>query len=168
MNENPDAMPVSEPGRADVPPPDVPLTSSAQRYLDQTRPWARFLSIMTFLMAAFMTLAGITMIVLGIGPRFVPSGPGRFGSLGSVEGATGGLFYIVLAILYLAPGVFLSRYASAIRVLEMTRSPQALEDALRNQKSFWRYIGILTIIGLIFTAAVIAVGLILLVLFTRR
>jgi len=168
MNENPDAMPVSEPGSADVPPTEVHLTSNAQRYLDQTRPWARFLSIMTFLMAAFMTLAGIAMILMGIGPRFIPAGQGRFGSLGSVEGATSGLFYIMLAILYLAPGVFLSRYASAIRVLEVTRSPQALEDALRSQKSFWRYIGILTIIGLILTAAVIVVGLILLVLFTRR
>jgi hypothetical protein len=162
MNENPDAF---------VPAADIPLTSTAKQYLDQTRPWVKFMSIMIFISSAVMIVAAILMVTVGLGPRFIPQGQGRLGSIGAM-GFIGNLaaafFYILLAILYVVPGVFLWRFAGAIKILEMSRSPQALEEALGNQKSFWRYVGILTIVGLIFAAALIAMSLVFLILFMRR
>jgi ABC-type glycerol-3-phosphate transport system permease component len=120
----------------------IPLTSVAQQYLNQTRPWARFISIMIFIGAAFMVLAGLAMVMAGLIARETfQSLPGG--------GPILGLFYFALAVLYIAPGVFLSRYASAIKLLKSNRSAEVLEDALKQQKSFWRYMGILTVIGLI-------------------
>jgi len=44
----------------------VGLTPLAQHYLDQTRPWVRFMSIMTFASAGLMLLAGLMMLLVGV------------------------------------------------------------------------------------------------------
>ena len=44
----------------------VSLTPLAQHYLDQTRPWVRFMSIMTFASAGLMLLAGLMMLLVGV------------------------------------------------------------------------------------------------------
>ncbi len=121
------------------------FTELAQQYLDQTSPWVRFISILTFIGAAFMVLASLGMIAAGLSRGL---GLGRFSPLGGIEAAILGIFYIGLACLYIAPGVFLYRYASAIRTLKAGPTARVLEDALRHQKSFWRYVGILSAIAL--------------------
>ena len=67
------------------------------------------------------------------------------------------LFYVALAGVYIAPGLYLSRYANAIKRLKADSTAAGLEETLKHQKSFWRFIGILTAIGLV--VAVVAVGL---------
>jgi hypothetical protein len=117
----------------------ISLTPTAQHYLDQTKPWVRFFSIMIFIGAAFCALAGVLVVIMGaLASEAVRSMPG---------GPLLGLFYVALAVLYIPPGVFLSRYAGAIRSLKSNLDAQSLEDAMRHQKTFWRYVGILTIIG---------------------
>jgi hypothetical protein len=44
----------------------VGLTPLAQQYLDQTRPWVRFMSIMTFASAGLMLLAALMMLLVGV------------------------------------------------------------------------------------------------------
>jgi hypothetical protein len=134
--------------------PGIALTSEAQQYLNQTRPWARFVSIMMFIGSGFAALLGLGMIVLGAVGGFTPSG--RTGSampFGSTIGLIPiGLFYLAMAVVfYLIPGVFLAQYAGAIRSLETNPSAEALETILKSQKTFWKYVGILIIVGLILT-----------------
>jgi len=82
-------------------------------------------------------------------------GPGPFGS------ATGfgvmALVYVLLAFVYVAPGAYLARYATAIKRLKANSTAGGLEDALKHQKSFWRFAGIVTAIGIV--VAVVVVGL---------
>jgi len=134
------------------------LTPQARLYLDQTRPWVRFMSIVTFVCAGLMAVLAFVMLVLGVAGGLAGGDRGGFGPLG---GAIGGgllaLLYLSLACVYIAPGLFLSRYAGAIKRLQTTCSAAVLEDALKHQKSFWRFIGILTIIGII--VGVIVTGL---------
>jgi TonB family protein len=153
MDENPDAMPETGSGITGFIPADISLTAAAQQFLYQTGSWARFMSVMIFIWSAVMALSGLGTIMLSIGSR-IPLGPRQF-SLFPVGYTALGAFYILFAILYVAPGVFLFRYAGAIGMLRMSRSAQALEDAFRNQKSFWRYVGILTIIHIVLGAILI-------------
>jgi anti-sigma-K factor RskA len=67
------------------------------------------------------------------------------------------LLYVALACVYIAPGLYLSRYANAIKRLKVNSTAAGLEEALKHQKSFWRFIGILTAISL--AVAVVVVGL---------
>jgi hypothetical protein len=133
----------------------IVLTQLAQQYLDQTRPWVRFMSILVFVGAAMMAVAGLVMMALiMVGGLGVARGTSPFGAIG---GVVVGVFYLALACLYIAPGVYLHRYAGAINQLKATRAAGTLEDALRHQRSFWRFVGIMSIIG-------IAIGMIAMVL----
>lgn len=134
---------------------DVLLTDKGYKFLNQTRPWARFMSIMVFIGAAFMMLGAATMFVLGLTGNLVGARSEIFRQMpGGILSL--GVLYAITGILYIPPGVFLARYATAIKNLESLRTSPALEKALKYQKSFWRYVGILTVIGLIVAAAFIA------------
>ena len=147
-------MPASQPdaGPAQAV-PTVVLSQQGLTFLDQTRPWVRFLSIMAFIGVALMALAAVAMIAIamsGMMSRNVPGNP--LGAAGVVAAA---FFYLMIACLYIAPGVFLFRYASAIARLKESYASEALEDALRNQKSLWRFVGILTVIALVIMVLVV-------------
>ena len=151
MAENPPTS-ISESGSAVLGPipTDVQLTSAAQQHLNQTGPWVRFMSILMFIGSGFMILAGVFIMLLGLVGMSSRFGPMGTGALPSGVGILLGPAYILMSLLvYLFPGLFLSRYASAIRRLRLSQSALALEDALKNQKSFWRYVGIMTAIMLI-------------------
>jgi hypothetical protein len=157
MNEQPtDHVPIRESG-VDTPGGMVVLTPLAQHYLDQTRPWVRFVSVLTFVVAGFMALAGVIMLLVALFGGFAARSAGGLGLRGAVGGAVLACFYLVLASVYIAPGVYLARYASAIERLRATGNAGVLEDALKHQKSLWRFVGIVTAISL----AVAVVGMVL-------
>ena len=134
------------------------LTPLAQQYLDETRPWVRFMSIVIFVMSGLMALMGLVMVLVGIFGGLAAGNTGGLGPLGSAIGmGVMALFYLALACVYIAPGVYLSRYAAAIQRLKANSTAGGLEDALKHQKSFWRFVGILTAVGLV--VGVVAVGL---------
>lgn len=156
MNENPIEPEITQRmDLEDIRPEEILLTPDGQKFLNQTRPWARFLSIMVFIGAAFTLLGALTVMLVTMTGSLFDAGIGAFG-LAAGEGFIIGLLYLAMGILYLPPGIFLSRYASAIKNLESTPTSLTLEQALKYQKSFWRYVGILTVIVLIVTAAIIA------------
>ena len=137
-----DAIPV--PPIPQVPPAPPVITSPMVEYLRQTKPWVRFISILGFIGTAFLLLAGLFLMV---GSGFLSS---RFGSaLGGVPTALIGLIYVVLGALYIIPVVFLFRYATGIQKALTMDLISGMEDALRSQKSFWRFVGILMLILLI-------------------
>jgi hypothetical protein len=126
------------------------LTPRAQQYLEETRPWVRFISTVIFVGAGFMVLMGVGLVAFSVFGGLAARNTTRLGALGSAIGAGMlALVYVVLAFVYIAPGVYLARYASAIKRLRVNGTAAGLEDALKHQKSFWRFAGILTAIGLI-------------------
>ena len=136
----------------------VGLTQLAHQYLDQTRPWVRLMSVMAFVAAGVMVLVGVSMLLAALFGGFAARNAGGLGPLGSAIGvAMMALLYIVLAFVYIAPGVYLARYAGAIKLLRANGDAGALEDALKHQKSFWRFVGILTVVGV----ALAVVGMVL-------
>jgi len=134
---------------------DVCLSEKGRKYFSQTRPWVRFLSIILFICIGCMVLGGLMILLVGMTGSLLGSSNPIYDMM---PGGTFvvGLVYIILAILYAAPAVFLSRYASAIKNLQAEPSSQVLEGAIKYQKSFWRYIGVLTVVSLVIMAAAIA------------
>jgi hypothetical protein len=59
----------------------------------------------------------------------------------------------------LPPVIFLNKYASRIAEAEGTRTPEDLARALEAQKSFWRYVGIFTLVMLCLYALLFVVGI---------
>lgn len=121
--------------------------------LKDTTPWVKFLSSVCFVVAAFVFLGGIITFA---GFSLAPAGSKYPGFIGPIAGV---LEIVMAGFFYLIPGVFLLRYGNAI-----TRIPAsgqaAMEDALRQQKSLWKYVGIFTIVLLAFYVVCI-IGLII-------
>jgi uncharacterized membrane protein len=101
------------------------------------------MSVMVFIGAGIAVIVAVVMLALAFGSSEATNTP----LMGTAGRSVTAVMYLAIALLYVAPGVFLSRYASAIGRLAQDRSVAALEDALEHQRSFWRYAGTLTLIG---------------------
>jgi hypothetical protein len=113
--------------------PNAP-TELVLAHLKATRPWVMMISVLCFFGAVLMCLAGLGMMVVG-----ALSG---LSSSTSAMPAWLGLIYLPFGLLYVYPGMKLWSYASAIGRLLQTQSLTDLEDALGQQKSFWKFCGI--------------------------
>jgi len=117
---------------------NIPVTPLMLEYLRATKPWVRLISIIMFVMVGLTFLAGFMLF-------FIPSGPAMRGG-GAFFGPIVGIIYFIFGGLYLFPAYFLHQYASSINDLLNGGGDSALENALGSQKSFWRFVGILTLI----------------------
>jgi len=117
--------------------------SRAADMLRQTKPWVRVISVLMFIAAALMVLAGF--FIVGIGASRAPVG----------IGAAAGIVYIVMAVLYVIPAVFLWMYADRIGIFLRQRSLNSLATALQAQKSFWKFVGVVALIVICIYAVVI-------------
>jgi hypothetical protein len=88
---------------------------------------------MGFIVTAFLLLAAVATFALG---TFADVGPAGLISL----------IYVVVAAVYVFASLHLWRYRSAIKLMQQGYGVHALADALRHQKSFWKLIGIISVI----------------------
>lgn len=123
---------------------NIPVTPLMVDHLRATRPWVMLISIVMFIAAGFMVLAGLAMMFM---PS--PQGMGGFGF-----GPVVGIIYLLMSALYIAPAYLLLKYASSIKDLLNGGGDVAMENALGSQKSFWRYSGIVTLILIVIYALI--------------
>ncbi|MDE2236027.1 MAG: hypothetical protein KGK44_10870 [Gammaproteobacteria bacterium] len=114
------------------------LTEAGLQHLNKTSPWVKFIAVLAFVGTTIMLLMGLVFLVMGLGA-------------GNPSFMAGGLLYLVITlIICLIPGILMWRYSKAIGRIPDDGQP-ALEDALARQKSFWKYMGIYTIVILVIT-----------------
>jgi hypothetical protein len=128
------------------------LTETMLFYLKGASPWLRFVGIAGFIMLGLYALIGLTMI---IGVRSFGSPiPGWSGVLG----AGFGVFYLGAIALMFFPVLFIFQFGRKINSYVHTGNEEDLEQAFKNNKSFWKFMGILSIISLGFLAITILFG----------
>jgi hypothetical protein len=126
---------------------DIKVTPLMVEHLRATRPWVKFLAILGFISVGLMFLGGLIMMAALSSVRGVGATPAI------------GLLYWLFALLYIAPAIFLNRYATAIRELLQGGGAPPMEKALESQKSFWRYVGILTVVLLCIYALIFVIAI---------
>ena len=120
------------------------VSEAAIQQLVGTRPWVIFFAVMMFIGSGFQVLGALGMAMMGgrssmAGSRGASPFPAGIGfAIAAV--------YLVLAIVYVFPGVKLVQYAGAISRLVRTRQESDLVMALDRQRSFWKLVGILMIV----------------------
>ena len=106
-------------------------------------PWTRFFSIMAFIGAGFMLLAGLFMLVMGIvGGAFAEEMGGGILLIGMAA------LYIVLAAVYVPAAIYLFRCAGGAAAIRRGDLVGGMEQVLTSQRAFWKFIGIVTIVML--------------------
>ena len=70
------------------------------------------------------------------------------------------LVYIIAAIVMIFPNIYLFNCAREINQFCLLNDPESLETAFEMQKKYWKYLGILAIIYLLFILIAILIGII--------
>jgi len=124
----------------------------SKAHLADAARWAKFLAIMGFIVCGLIVIVGI----------FAGSVLESFSSTRRYEGfdsnveMTRGLgivatvFYILIAVLYFFPCLFLFNFASKMKTALLSNDQDVLNSSFQNLKKTFRYIGVLSIIVLSF------------------
>jgi hypothetical protein len=115
------------------------ITPGIAEMLRQTRPWVLFLAILGFIGCGLFVLVGLFAMLASAASSY--SRHSEFALLGM-------LIYLLLAVLYFVPSYYLLKYGGGIRRFLDSGQAAEMENALSYQKSFWRFVGIMTIIVL--------------------
>ena len=134
------------------------LTPGILQSLAATKPWVQFCSVLGFIGAGFFILIGLIMM----------AGGAVGGATGGTAAASmmgfqvmGGIMYLLFAMLYLIPSIKLWKYGSSIYRLLSGNSVADLENALEQQRGFWKFVGIMIIIGMaLMVVAIIGMALV--------
>ena len=140
------------------------LTETMLLYLKGASPWLRFVGIIGFIGSVLVLLWGISMFIfiplIGRSWDQIPGYESFGGIMGAAFGAMMVVFCIIGALLLFIPALFLYKTGGRIRVYLRTGMDQDLEQAFKNNKSFWKFIGIVCIIHLAFLPLLIIGGVI--------
>lgn len=126
-----------------------PITKS---HLIETARWARFLAIVGFIFLGLMVVAGIwlsTVMASDFGRLDNEYGRNTSGMF-AYMGAGIIVFYVIAAVIMFFPLLFLMRFANKVRTALAANDQEILNTSFQNLKAYFRYLGIITIIVLVF------------------
>lgn len=116
------------------------VTENTKKYLKTMASWTTFMAVLGFISIAFLVLASIIMLVMGkksIGSAAIPF-QGFYSFMG--------LFYIVFAVMYIFPNLFLLRFSQKTKNALVNQDTNGLEEGVKNMKSYWKFMGIMIIV----------------------
>lgn len=122
------------------------LGNAVSEPLGRTRPWMKFIAIVGFIACGLLVLESLFMI---FGLSVAPTADQRLphGAIVLII-----LLYLLGAVFtYLIPSVLLMRAAQALDGIEQKGSLETLAEASERQRRFWKYCGILMIVGICLT-----------------
>lgn len=116
--------------------------------LQRTKPWVRFIGVLMWLVVGFMLLGGVGVVVAGLaGLGSAVAGGGGAREAGLMMGVA--TVYALMAVLYIYPVLKIWKFGSSIGRLVASRDPRDLVAALDQQRAFWKFVGIVTLIGMV-------------------
>jgi uncharacterized membrane protein (DUF485 family) len=129
------------------------LTSASKSFLKETVKWARFLSIIGFILIVLMLLfAAFSSTIFNMAAKVQP---GISESLGLLLAIT----YLVLSIIYFFPVYYLLQFSSKMKKALATKNDETLASAFKMLKYHYKFIGVFTIITLSLYALLFIVSL---------
>lgn len=123
-------------------PQKLEITDEITEQLQGAAKWAKFLAILGFVFIGFLVLVGF---MLSIFMTLLPASP--FLQL-PFPGFLFGLIYLLLALVYFFPILYLFRFSTNTKQAISAREPQKMLKAFENLRSHYRYIGIVMIVML--------------------
>jgi hypothetical protein len=132
------------------------LTEVMVSHLGAAAPWIRFIGVLGYVGCGFTVLMGLGCIIAG------PAAGSLFNRWGGVVGMVSlGIIYIALGVLLFFPAMFAYNFGVRIRNYLRSSSEYELEEAFKNNRSLWKFLGILAIVELALLPILIIVGLII-------
>lgn len=111
-------------------------------HLSETAKWARFLSVVGFVLLGLFLLGGIAVALFTDRPFDTYNGNSAF----SVFGVGMSFAFLFAGVIWFFPLLFLFRFASRMKAALNGNDQNALNTSFQNLKICFRYVGIITII----------------------
>jgi ATP/ADP translocase len=135
-----------------------PMTKN---HLGDAARWAKFLAIIGFIVCGLIVIIGI--FAGSILENFSSNRYEGFNSNAQVNtkgfGVMAAVLYILIALLYFFPCLFLFNFASKMKTALLSNDQDTLNSSFQNLKKTFRYVGVLTIIVLSFYLIAMVIGL---------
>lgn len=121
------------------------IDSVTAGYLKETASWAKLLAIVGMIGCVFLVLGGI---MASVAVTTVSSEMSREigGGATAAMGAFMLIFYVLIAVIYFFPCLYLLRFSNHIKNAITANDQMGLNEGLRNLKATFRFLGIVTII----------------------
>ena len=138
------------------------IDPAAKSYLHDAARWAKFLAIVGFVMCALILVfgffAGSFYNEVYTSNRYEGFNPDvKVDRKAVAIGA--GIWYSIIALVSFFPCLFLFQFASKMKAALLSDDQPALTSSFQNLKKTFRYVTILTIIGLVFVLLVFLVAI---------
>jgi hypothetical protein len=133
---------------------DLRIDPQTSGFLSESAKWARFLAIVGFIFCGLIVLVAVFAgsILSGAFRNFAGEG-------GLIGGAFITFLYILMALLFFFPCLFLFNFSTKMLVALRTNDQELLTTSFKNLKSCFRFYGILTIVVLALYGLVIVLAL---------
>jgi len=136
---------------------ELQVDQRAQFLLRETSRWAKFLSIVGFVLCVMFVLIGIFFgrIFSTMGQQYnttpspVPA---------EMMGIMMTIIYVIIAIIYFFPCLFLFKFSTRMQIALRSNDQNLLTASLTSLKSYFRFVGILTIIAVSFWVLALVLG----------
>lgn len=122
---------------------DLQLNEAGRSFLRTIGKWAMFLSIVGFIFIGLMLVFAFAMFSVG-----ALGSAAMGGAFGAIGGGFLGAMYLIIAVLYFFPVLYLFQFSSRIKRAFAENDSVQLNDALESLKSHYKFVGIFTIIFL--------------------
>lgn len=135
-----------------IPPqPTLVVDDQLKYYIRDTAKWAKFLAIVGFIFTAIIVIMAFSMG--GLMSVF-----SRMGGFPNVGGVFLTILYLIIALLYFIPCLFLYRFARRTQIALDQNQQEQLLSGFDHLNRFFKFVGILTLIYLIIMVlAIIAI-----------
>jgi len=124
---------------------ELHIDAPSSAYLSESAKWAKFLAILGFIVCGLIVLASFFAGSV-LSAAFSRYGTEGGSAISGVGGAFVTILYILIALLYFFPCLYLFRFATKMQLAIRNNDQEQLNNSFKNLKSWFRYIGILTII----------------------
>lgn len=131
---------------------ELRVSSEMKSVLGETAKWTKFFAILGFISLAFLVCVGFFAgFIFSHFPQSSSLGSGISQGLGIFVG----FIYIIIAGILFMPYLYLYRFSTKMQVAIKENDEKYLLEAFKNHKSYYKYIGIFTIIVLVFYGIII-------------
>jgi hypothetical protein len=125
------------------------VTAEIQTYLRTASSWATFLAILGFIGSFLMILIGLAITLIGGTLSSLSNTPDS--AIGSAILPYMGIFYIIIAVIYFLPALYLFQFAEKTKKAIDNYNQELLSAGLEKLKSTFKTLGIMTITFIVIT-----------------
>ena len=130
------------------------ITEAGKKDLLTTAKWSKFYAVLSFIGVAICVLMGILLLVSGhFMAQIQPD-------LSDAMLAPLGLVYIILGGILVMPALYLLQFSQKTEQAIAESNTEMMEQALNRMKSYWKFMGIFTIVMLAVSLLLVPVAVI--------